>query len=239
MCQVKNIHQRNDSIPSHVEKTHENLKNYFNQNITVFLTGNGDVLARKDTRSLLQKFNTKKYNKVKFQLLTNGLLFQPRIWETIKHNNFTYANISVDGATKETYEKIRRGGKWEQLLKALNVFRIALEKGKFSSVNLNMTLMRSNFREIPRFIEMARARGFYASFHKVRGQCGDENIFQPGDAKALKELKLVLSDPALYGDDVDLRNIAEYVPAEFHDRLSNHLTTIWHPSRILKKNYHC
>ncbi len=186
MCHSTRFGERNNSIPEHVRKVHENIRKYFDKRITIYLTGNGEVLARRDTRELLQNFDSKKYDKVTFQILTNGILFQPRMWETIKHNNYTYANISIDAATKETYEKIRRGGNWEQLMKSLEVFKKAREEGKFSSVNINMTVMRSNFREIPQFVEMARARGFNSLLTKIRGRWDDENIFESNDKETLQ-----------------------------------------------------
>ena len=225
MCASRNLDY--SSIPKHVKKTHEEVKKYFDKRITLFLTGNGDVLARKDTRKLLQNFDCKKYSKVTFEILTNGLLFQPKMWEKIKHNNYVYANISIDAGTKETYEKLRRGGKWEQLMKALEVFKKAKEEGKFRSVNINMTVMKSNFREIPQFVEMARARGFKSYFSILRGQAGDENFFEANDLGTLKELKTVLNNPKLYGEDVDMLQLIKFVPKEYRSQIKNHNTTIW------------
>ncbi|GJQ57461.1 MAG: radical SAM protein [Candidatus Scalindua sp. AMX11] len=234
MCQSRAVEAQNNSIPEHVTKTLKNLSNYFDKKITLYLSGNGEVLARKDTRELLQNFDSKKNSKVDFQIITNGLLFQPRMWETIKHNNFTYVNISIDAATKETYKKVRRGGNWEQLMKALEVFKKAREEGKFSSVNINMTVMKSNFKEIPQFVEMARANGFNSLFTRIRGPFEDENIFESNNEKDIQELKKVLSNPNLYGEDVDMNDIRDYVPKEFHKIMGNHLTSIWYPSFLLK-----
>lgn len=234
MCHSRELEEKNKSIPEHVIKAHENLKRYFDKRITIYVAGEGDVLARKDTRELLQNFDSKKYSKVNFQIITNGLRFQPDMWETIKHNNYTYANISVDGATKETYEKIRRGGNWEQMMKALAVFKKAKDEGKFSSVNINMTVMKSNFKEIPQFVAMARSMGFYALLKILRGCWGDENIFALNDKEALQELREVLSDPNLYGSDFDANELAEYIPEQLRHRMGDHLLSIWYPSHILK-----
>jgi sulfatase maturation enzyme AslB (radical SAM superfamily) len=234
MCRQDRITKRNGSFPEHVRRTDENIRNYFDKKITLFLCGNGDVFARKDTRELLQKFDSKKYSNVKFQILTNGLLFQESLWETIKHNNFTYVNISIDAGTSESYAKVRRGGNWNQLMKALDVFKKAKEEGKFDSVNLNMTVMRSNFMEIPQFIEMARSRGFHALLTRVRGKWGDENIFEAGNNGDIEDLKAVLSDGDLYGSDVDMNELIAYVPGEYRSKVGNHFTSIWYPSHILK-----
>lgn len=236
MCPSRNSGHRNDAIPDHVKKTHENLRKYFDKRITIFLTGDGDVLARRDTRELLQNFDSKKYSKVTFEILTNGLLFQPHMWETIKHNNYYWAAISIDAATKKTYERIRRGANWEQLMRALEVFKKAKEEGKFSNVIVNMTVMRSNFREIPQFIEMARSMGFKSLFTKIRDRWGDENFFESNDKAAIQELKNVLSDQNIYGDDVHMIELVKYIPGEFRSRLQDFSLTIMQTPYFLLKS---
>jgi len=53
MCRDNYGGLRKNSLPEHLLKTNNNLKNHFDKKITLYLTGNGDVLARKDTRGLL------------------------------------------------------------------------------------------------------------------------------------------------------------------------------------------
>lgn len=226
----------NGDIPGYVKKTHENLRRYFDKRITLYLTGNGDPLARKDTRELLQSFDNKKYNKVTFEILTNGLLFQPRMWEKIKHNNYNWVNISIDAATKETFEKIRYGGNWEQLMKALEVFKKAKEEGKFRNVIINMTVMRSNFREIPQFIKMARGMGFKSFLTKIRGKWENENFFESNDVETIQEMKTVLANPDIYGDDVHMVELTKYVPQKFRSRLHNFGLTFMHTPYFLMRS---
>lgn len=196
--------------PDYVARTAKDLEHYFGEEITIVLTGNGDPLARRDTRELLQSFPADRYPNVRFALITNGLLLNRKMWEQIKHCNFTWANVSIDAATKQTYEKIRRGGKWEVLMESLQILKEAKAEGKFSDVAINMTVMRSNYKEITLFVETARRFGFRAIFSKIRGHWGDENIFELNDEEALEHLREILSDPALYGEDVDIVQLSDY-----------------------------
>lgn len=214
---------RTDSkaIPDYVTKTHKNLANYYDKEITLHLTGNGDFLVRSDTRDLLKKFPQDKYPNVRFQILTNGLLFKS-VWEGIKHCNYTLVNVSIDAATKGTYEKIRRGGRWETLMESLQLLKKLKEEGKFSDVVINMIVMRSNYKEIPLFVEMARRFGFISYFTKIRGSCGDENFFEMNDEETLEDLRRVLSDSSLYAEDVGMIHLSEYVPSVFKSKLYTH-----------------
>ena len=85
---------------------------------------------------------------------------------------------------------------------------------RIAEVHINMTVMRSNYREIPAFIQMAREMRFKVLLTRIRGTFGDENIFELNDRAALEDLRQVLADPALQGPDVDLAQLAEFLPGK-------------------------
>ena len=59
----------------------------------------------------------KKCNPRYIRLLSNGLLFNQTNWEKFIDNKTGYImlTVSIDAATKETYEKIRRSGNFDIL----------------------------------------------------------------------------------------------------------------------------
>lgn len=111
--------------------------------------------------------------------------------EKVQHQKFGNLLISIDAAAKETYEKIRIGGRWEDLLESLAL--VKENKDRFSSVTINMTVMRYNYREIPAFIDFAESFGFNVSFQRVRGLYGKQNFFEARDTRALEELRVIIS----------------------------------------------
>jgi MoaA/NifB/PqqE/SkfB family radical SAM enzyme len=151
----------------------------------LFLTGHGDPFARQDTRTLLINLDKVAYPDLKINLLTNGLLL-PRYWQKIKDLNFGFINISVDAATKKTYEQVRKNGTWEDLIRAFEI--VQANRNKFEYALINMTVMRSNFREIPAFVELASCYGFGVGINKVRGRWKDENIFTSSEDALFEEL---------------------------------------------------
>ena len=94
---------------------------------------------------------------MRFDIITNALLL-PKFWDKVKHQRFGSLLVSIDAATRETYEKIRVGGRWEALLRSLSL--IKENRHRFHPVSINMTVMRSNYREIPKFIDLADSFGF-------------------------------------------------------------------------------
>ena len=180
MCTRKHRNDDNELIKA----TSLEINKYLPNARSVVLCGSGEPFAITHTRELLYGNYSNNPN-LRFSLITNALLL-PKYWEKIKHQNFSMILISIDGATKNTYEYIRKGGKWEDLIKSLALIRD--NRNKFAVVSINMTVMRSNYKEVPAFIEFAREYGFTATFQKVRGSFGKENFFRLKDEKCIGEL---------------------------------------------------
>jgi len=73
-----------------------------------------------------------------------------------RHEVFLY--VSIDGASKETHEKIRGRGNWERLMKGLDI--ITKEELEFSTV---MTISKLNYREIGDYVRLAEKVGAYSA----------------------------------------------------------------------------
>lgn len=119
--------------------------------------GGGDPFASLIYKKTFELFS--KNTNVIFNLMTNGLLIK---------NNIQYINnlldrmqftISIDAAKKETYEKIRRGGKWEQLLENLDYLK---SNNKLSLAVFVVQV--GNFKEIPAFINFCEEYSLIPSF---------------------------------------------------------------------------
>lgn len=55
--------------------------------------------------------------------------------------------VSIDGATKETYESLRRGGKWETICQNMEYLGNAKKHGQIQSLGIHFVMQRNNFRE--------------------------------------------------------------------------------------------
>jgi radical SAM protein with 4Fe4S-binding SPASM domain len=88
---------------------------------------------------------------------TSGILLNARIINEIIEYRLHSLCISIDAATKQTYERIRVGSSFERLLS--NIRTINEAKDRLGSITphiqLNFVLMRSNIMEFPAFIRLA------------------------------------------------------------------------------------
>jgi MoaA/NifB/PqqE/SkfB family radical SAM enzyme len=87
---------------------------------------------------------------------SNGTLIDEEWARRIVNLPFQNVTISVDGGTKETYEKLRRGADFEVVidnLKRLQTLRLQLGSS-YPRLDVFYVIMRSNYREIPKFLEL-------------------------------------------------------------------------------------
>lgn len=138
-----------------VEKIIEYLEKNSNREFNIHIGSDGDPFASLVYRNFMRK--TESLNNLSYSILTNGLLIKKNFFK-FKHiiNNLTTIGFSVDGATKSTYEKLRKGGKFELMLD--NLKWICDIKRNFQ-VELHCVVQKDNFKEIPQYIEMAKDIG--------------------------------------------------------------------------------
>lgn len=124
--------------------------------LEIIVTGSGDPFASKIYRTMLQNIDGSILPNLKVRLLTNGVMFTEKMWNSIEkiHKNLGNIRISFDAGTKLTYENITRiGGNWNQLIE--NVIFL----NRKSKVHTNMKLdfdfvvQSANFKEMPDFVK--------------------------------------------------------------------------------------
>lgn len=117
----------------------------------------GEIFASPWTHQFLKRITLEYMPNLNLSLHSNGLLARKN-WHYVQHLEkcIKAITISVDAARPETYEKVRRGGKWSDILNALAF----LENKKY---NLNfefrtrMIVQNSNFREMLEFYELSKS----------------------------------------------------------------------------------
>lgn len=98
-----------------------------------------------------------KYEIFRTYINTNGLLLTENIITQMIQLKFSHVTISMDAATKHTYERIRVGSKFEKVIGNMRAINRLKEKAGSATpaISLAFVLMRSNIRELPAFIRLA------------------------------------------------------------------------------------
>lgn len=95
----------------------------------------------------------------KLDLTTNGTIISKKTADAISACNFHNVTISFDGATKASYEAIRRNARFEQALERILYFKSSLRK-KDAFFAVNNTLMRRNLDEAAASVDLWESHGF-------------------------------------------------------------------------------
>jgi radical SAM protein with 4Fe4S-binding SPASM domain len=118
----------------------------------LFLTGLGEPFLNKDI------FRMIKYAKQKGQpyvhLISNGTVLDETKNQEIINCELDHISFSIDGSTKETFESIRVGAKYESVISSIKNLT-GKRCGKKPFIDLNITLEDKNQKEWMSFIDLA------------------------------------------------------------------------------------
>jgi hypothetical protein len=127
----------------------------------VMVTGSGDPFASKNFRRLLEQLTPEEYPELRFQVMTNGMLFTPAQWANFPtlHCRTAVLKISVDAATGATHELLRRGARWPVVLENMKFAGELTKAGLIDNFDLVFVVQAENFREMGDAVDLAHEVG--------------------------------------------------------------------------------
>jgi len=151
-CRTKKIFYKNGgTFDKRIKLINKILKFLESQThgIQVHIGSDGDPFASLVYRYFMLK--TKHFQNLKYSIQTNGLLIKKN-FHKFKHitDNLTQIGISIDGATKQTYENLRQGGVWEKIIENLEFLKTI----KNFKIHFHFVVQQKNYHEIEQFIDL-------------------------------------------------------------------------------------
>ncbi|MEJ0017743.1 MAG: radical SAM protein [Acetobacteraceae bacterium] len=103
----------------------------------------------------------KEYRVPSVYFSTNAMKLTPKLSGALIEAGLDELNVSFDAGTKATFERIRRGAKWDTVVGNLTSLRDqkASRKAGLPRLHLSFVMMRSNIEELPQFVELAAELG--------------------------------------------------------------------------------
>ncbi len=185
----------------------------------MFVSGDGDPFASKHIAGCCKNSNSVQYKGLKLHLQTNGLLLTPREWESLSriHPLIWGVSVSIDAADAETYEDVRRPGKWKTLSANMEFLADLRRAGKITSLCIDFVVQGKNFEQMPAFVRLRRHWSvdrvhFTRLFPTASGDPAEFKANAITDVRHPKHARFleVLNDPIIGSKEVDLNNIALY-----------------------------
>ena len=125
--------------------------------IQVHIGSDGDPFASHVYRYFMDQ--TPERDNIKYSILTNALMFRefhPRVPYVIR--NLNELGVSIDGASKDTYEKLRLGGRWDKVNENLESIAEAKQKHGFKFI-LYFVVQKDNHHEMDDMLALGERYG--------------------------------------------------------------------------------
>lgn len=189
-------------------------KEYLPECSFLILAGNGEVFASPAYRSV---YESEACNPRFIRLLSNGMLFNQRNWEHfIKgRRQKIMLTVSIDAATKETYENIRRNGNFDVLQKNMEFASQLRKSGGLCYFRMNFVVQKENYREMVPFVAWGQKLGVDEIFFTkilnwgtyTQEEFAEISMMEPDGITPKPELKEILESPVMKSGIVDLGTI--------------------------------
>jgi len=138
---------------------------------TLFINPAGELFASKPSRKLLELINDERCPDLRLDIISNGTLFSEEEWNKFPgiHGKVQSVRISTDAACKETFEKLRRLGKYDAFLENMRFLSRLRAAGTIPQLKFSFTYQLDNFQEMRTFVEFcASMNADFAIFERLQ-----------------------------------------------------------------------
>lgn len=196
------------------------------EQMSVILCNDGDPFYSKSYRNLLEGLDPHRHQGVRIAFLSNGLLCTPKTWDSLSHIHaqISHVGVSMDAAERDTYEDLRRPGKWETIVANMDFLSSLRRTGKLGSLSLQFVVQAKNYRQMPQFVRLGKEWAvdkimFIRLFNSgsFSGAAFGENDLADPQHPEYANFLDVLNDPILEDPIVDLFTITP-IHEEEHTR---------------------
>ena len=137
---------------------------------------------------------------VKQVIQTNGILINKQILKLLSSRKI-HLSFSIDSVNKNTYESIRRGAKFEDLLKVIRLIHDYKKNVKDFCYTLIMVVMSNNYNEIDDMVNFAINNGFQGiTFQKYMNKGNNDLLLSKSQKKNVIQKIKFLKDQYSVGD---------------------------------------
>lgn len=155
------VFKSNDRFKAQQEQLGEKLKeNLFSQptdeSISLTVSTTGEIFASPMLLKFISSIPVANFPNLELTIQTNGLL-APQFWHKLgdMQNKIRKTTVTVDAARPETYELLRRGGTWEDLVFALEWLKNKKQENGMK-YNTRMIVQRENIEQLDEFYHFSK-----------------------------------------------------------------------------------
>ncbi len=196
------------------------------------LAGDGEVFASQTYKDIYTSPEAEKLQWIR--LLSNGMLFNEKNWEELSRNKQAKIMLtaSIDAATKETYEAIRRNGNFDILKRNMEFASKLRKTGELSYFRINFVVQKRNYREMTDFvkwgIDLNADEVFFTKILNwgtyTQEEFKEVSMMEEDGITPKPELEKILNDPIMKNKIVDLGTIRYAHTIDDFEKIYNYYT---------------
>lgn len=199
----------------------------------VWLAGDGEIFFSQIYNKIL--YDKRCMSRDEIMILSNGQLFNEKVLDKIKsHYESVDLIFSIDAATQLTYEKLRRGGKFNNIVKALEIAGDFRKNGKINSLGVNFVVQKENIFEMKKIVALCEKYNVdklkFSKMFNMGNYLPDEferiTLFNK-DNNINEEYKEIIQQSVINKDFVDYSEFAEYLDLEWKESFIKDGYTLW------------
>lgn len=194
----------------------ESIKPYLEDVHSIDFTGGGEPLLQP---RLAEWITDAEAAGCETGILTNALLLTKDKSHKLMDAGLDWLCVSMDGATAEIYNQVRRGSDFNKVCENVKYF-CSIRKGNRPKVMINFVLMEVNFHQVEEIIRLAAGMGVdqvnYKQCDVVRGEHGRGfGLFAKEQTKDIRRLEKSLSKARRLAKKLNIQTTAfPFTPEE-------------------------
>jgi short-subunit dehydrogenase/MoaA/NifB/PqqE/SkfB family radical SAM enzyme len=193
MCPWKDEREQSFKTGDMSEEIWEALRPHLPEAASVDFTGGGEPLLHPKLADWIRDANEAG---CRTGFLTNGLILNREKSLQFIQAGIDWIGFSMDGATADVYERIRKGADFKSLCQ--NIAAISgLKTGKKPLIIINYVLMSDNLRDLEKMVGLAADLGVnqinFKQCDVIRGEHGRNfGLFAPKETREIRKFKKIL-----------------------------------------------
>jgi hypothetical protein len=157
-CRTERVIEKASESEEKAQAVEEKLKPLLPSIKVLNLNPAGELFASRPSRKILELINDEFCPDLVLDIISNGTLLSEQEWNKFPgiHNKIRSIRISTDGATKPTFEKLRRLGNWDVFVANMTFLARLRHEGVVPQLKFSFTYQVDNYLEMAEFVAFAK-----------------------------------------------------------------------------------
>jgi len=157
-CRTEKVMEKTSDVDKKVRAVTEKLLPIMSSLKILNINPAGELFASKASRRLLHHISDETCPNLQIEIISNGTLFSETEWKKFPgiHNKVKSVRVSIDAASKRTFESLRRLAIYEPFIENIQFLSRLRKEGLVPQLQFSFTYQLENFREMPDFVKFAK-----------------------------------------------------------------------------------